>query len=236
MNSVGNFFVKIGLGIKKGFFGLINWIKNTAWIQPLLIVGVIFGVILSIKPVTEWVGGLLNPDETYAFYNEHNAKNLFTQDQIETFIKNNKGDTIIVYYSDANSTCADMEKELRRVSSNHSSFDWRCVNINITDTNSDEYKDKENFYVETYQDWYLETLSKNKYPSMVNESGLSSFDIDEKGIPTPMFVRLSGSEIVGVKVDFSEDDRVLGIERFLSSDIENDWTKSWEDYKNDKNN
>ena len=78
MNKVGNFFVKIGQGIKKGFLGLIDWVKNTAWIQPLLIVGLIFGVILSIKPVISWVDGLLNPDQTYAFYNEHETE--FSED------------------------------------------------------------------------------------------------------------------------------------------------------------
>lgn len=37
MKKIGNFFAKIGQGIKKGFLGLISWIKNTAWIQPLLL-------------------------------------------------------------------------------------------------------------------------------------------------------------------------------------------------------
>ena len=38
--AIGRFFKKIW-----------DWIKNTAWIQPLLIVGIIFGVITSIKPI-----------------------------------------------------------------------------------------------------------------------------------------------------------------------------------------
>ena len=74
MNTkVGNFFVSIGRGIKKGFFGLINWIKTTAWIQPLLIVAVILGIILCIKPVGSLIGNLFNPDTTYQFYRQHTA-------------------------------------------------------------------------------------------------------------------------------------------------------------------
>lgn len=38
--AIGNFFVKIW-----------RWIKNTAWIQPLLIVGLIFAIIFSITPI-----------------------------------------------------------------------------------------------------------------------------------------------------------------------------------------
>ena len=44
LRAIGNFFVRIG-----------RWIKNTAWIQPLLIVGGIFGLIFSIPYITKWV-------------------------------------------------------------------------------------------------------------------------------------------------------------------------------------
>lgn len=40
--AIGAFFKKIW-----------DWIKQTAWIQPLLIVGLIFGVIFSIKPIVD---------------------------------------------------------------------------------------------------------------------------------------------------------------------------------------
>lgn len=42
--AIGAFFKKIW-----------DWIKQTAWIQPLLIVGLIFGVIFSIKPIVDAV-------------------------------------------------------------------------------------------------------------------------------------------------------------------------------------
>lgn len=40
--AIGRFFKKIW-----------DWIKQTAWIQPLLIVGIIFGIIFSIRPIIE---------------------------------------------------------------------------------------------------------------------------------------------------------------------------------------
>lgn len=42
--AIGSFFKKIW-----------DWIRQTAWIQPLLIVGLIFGVIFSIKPIVDAV-------------------------------------------------------------------------------------------------------------------------------------------------------------------------------------
>lgn len=40
LRAIGAFFAKIW-----------HWIKQTAWVQPLLIVGLIFGVMFSIKPI-----------------------------------------------------------------------------------------------------------------------------------------------------------------------------------------
>lgn len=44
LRAIGSFFVKIG-----------RWIKETAWIQPLLIVGGIFAIIFSIPYISNWV-------------------------------------------------------------------------------------------------------------------------------------------------------------------------------------
>lgn len=61
MKPIGLFFGRI-------FGGLWNWIKETAWVQPLLIVGSIFSIIFSIPTITEWVNGIaesINSPETY---------------------------------------------------------------------------------------------------------------------------------------------------------------------------
>lgn len=44
LKAIGAFFAKVW-----------RWIKETAWIQPLLIVGAIFAIIFSIPYMTEWV-------------------------------------------------------------------------------------------------------------------------------------------------------------------------------------
>ena len=53
LGAIGGFFVKIG-----------RWIANTAWIQPLLIVGGIFAVIFSIPYIKQGIEGLQSQDTT----------------------------------------------------------------------------------------------------------------------------------------------------------------------------
>ena len=57
LTAIGRFFKKIW-----------DWIKQTAWIQPLLIVGIIFGVIFSIRPIVDAVKKSKTEKSTYAAY------------------------------------------------------------------------------------------------------------------------------------------------------------------------
>ena len=59
--AIGAFFKKIW-----------DWIKQTAWIQPLLIVGLIFGVIFSIKPIVDAVkAGSSSQKAASVFYHKY---------------------------------------------------------------------------------------------------------------------------------------------------------------------
>ena len=44
LRAIGRFFARIG-----------RWIRDTAWVQPLLIVGGIFAIIFSVPYITSWV-------------------------------------------------------------------------------------------------------------------------------------------------------------------------------------
>lgn len=60
LRAIGGFFAKIG-----------RWIANTAWIQPLLIVGGIFAVIFSIPYIKRGIEGLVaanNQTDELAYY------------------------------------------------------------------------------------------------------------------------------------------------------------------------
>ena len=58
--AIGAFFAKIW-----------RWIKETAWIQPLLIVGIIFGVIFSIPSIVKGVQGIVDKiSSTESYYHK----------------------------------------------------------------------------------------------------------------------------------------------------------------------
>lgn len=62
LRAIGGFFAKIG-----------RWVASTAWIQPLLIVGGIFGIIFSIPYIKKGIEGLQadNTDYKYQYYKDH---------------------------------------------------------------------------------------------------------------------------------------------------------------------
>ena len=138
---------KIFIAIGRFFKKIWEWIKSTAWIQPLLIVAVIFGIIFSINPIINGIKSLTEADDTGEFYEEHNVKYnaLFTglQNQSEQYKKDiKKGDKIIndnsgeilVIYIDSNSASADLEDEIARFYKNNA----EGCKFYIVDFNSDE--------------------------------------------------------------------------------------------------
>ena len=61
LSAIGRFFARIG-----------RWIKETAWIQPLLIVGAIFAVIFAIPHIIDGVKGWFNDsDASNTFYAQY---------------------------------------------------------------------------------------------------------------------------------------------------------------------
>ena len=66
LRAIGRFFAKIG-----------RWIRDTAWVQPLLIVGGIFAIIFSIPYIVDGVKAALdsgNASETF-YYNHRLSLN-----------------------------------------------------------------------------------------------------------------------------------------------------------------
>lgn len=234
MNKISNFFVKIGQGIKKGFFGLINWVKNTAWIQPLLIVGLIFGVILSIKPVTSWVSGLLNPDETYQFFDNHPAK-LGKDGKPEDM--STEGTSIIIYYS--KETVTDIAKDLDNLE--HLNVKYHCIDV----TGESYYDDADE--IENYkknlgdcfsqvEDEYNKIIAENNklYSNTFSETSDSdnyvTFD-DDTLSQLPLFVRYDNNKLMGVKYELTDPNGTEKntkniLTRFFTGTTE-DWGKKY---------
>ncbi len=81
-SAIGGFFVKIW-----------RWIKETAWIQPLLIVGLIFGLIFSIKPISEGISNLSESMANDEKYYKDNKVTLYSNKAYD-FIHGNDGENL----------------------------------------------------------------------------------------------------------------------------------------------
>ena len=80
LRAIGGFFVRIG-----------RWIKETAWIQPLLIVGAIFAVIFAIPHIIDGVKGWFNTSDDA---NKYFAKSQLSLKNAEKFDTNNTGSEV----------------------------------------------------------------------------------------------------------------------------------------------
>ncbi len=80
LRAIGGFFARIG-----------RWIKETAWIQPLLIVGAIFAVIFAIPHIIDGVKGWFNTSDDA---NKYFAKSQLSLKNAEKFDTNNTGSEV----------------------------------------------------------------------------------------------------------------------------------------------
>ena len=93
LSAIGRFFARIG-----------RWIKETAWIQPLLIVGAIFAVIFAIPHIINGVKGWFSDsDSTNTFYAQYRYS-LTGADKIKTgeTAGSSQVDKLFTYLADPN--------------------------------------------------------------------------------------------------------------------------------------
>lgn len=129
--AIGRFFKKIW-----------DWIKTTAWVQPLLIVGIIFGIIFSINPIVNAIKGAVNSDDTGKFFEKHsvNFVDLFgkgIEGQKPNYSSKNllgeeSGDVLVIYVTDFS-----LEED---VASFYNSTKGKDVKLYIVNFSTDENK------------------------------------------------------------------------------------------------
>ena len=91
LRAIGGFFAKIG-----------RWIKETAWIQPLLIVGAIFAIIFAIPHIIDGVKGLFNESDSANKYFKKHEISLVKADQIDDgkHVGNSKVDELFTWFEE----------------------------------------------------------------------------------------------------------------------------------------
>lgn len=124
MKAIGSFFGKI-------FGGLWNWIKETAWVQPLLIVGTIFAIIFSIPAITEWVNSVAesfnSPESYYRNFQKklEGEENSDAQKLIDAMMENSDeyGEKFMVAFVQVNCQfCKDVQPAFKELVENTSRY------------------------------------------------------------------------------------------------------------------
>ena len=130
LTAIGAFFARIW-----------RWIKETAWVQPLLIVGIIFGVIFSIPSIVRGIEALsnnINSSEAYYHKFEKSLVNgkdseadKLTQAINSAMEDNSKVESVrnelgqkffLAYVSDDCTSCAEAREGFETLENNFSNF------------------------------------------------------------------------------------------------------------------
>lgn len=108
-----------------GFFAKIwRWIVETAWIQPLLIVGLIFGVIFSIPSISSWINEQSENKDKYAYYNKHTIKatevlECYENNDFSPLLEKNGADRgLLVFIEKGCSACETYEDAFKSFTTN----------------------------------------------------------------------------------------------------------------------
>ena len=171
LRVIGGFFAKIG-----------RWIANTAWIQPLLIVGSIFGIIFSIPYIKKGIDGLVAASKTedkIAYYRNRAISLTNAEDHdsdfdklltaLETndnqYVTDKYGSKFFLSFATENcSYCKECIAGFESLDSNFSEWEmdqkFNLVSVMIDTTNEDTGKYLAKYVFEEHQDFFDEIVGE----------------------------------------------------------------------------
>ena len=202
LKAISNFFKKIW-----------EWVKNTAWVQPVLIVSLIFAVIFSINPIIKGVKSALNSgNKDGAFYRAHskdfNEKNFLA-------LNNEECIAIFVNLEDSGKeTAYSYEKFVKNF---YSQTDNAKIYVFNTGYKDNDKKEKERIETlidtrihDTYADLYNYNLPTDKFNYDIKYSGWDSNGENEylqgnfdKTLNNPTFVKYKDGKPIDIRFDLS---------------------------------
>ncbi|MCI6329311.1 MAG: hypothetical protein MR775_00585 [Erysipelotrichaceae bacterium] len=236
LRAIGAFFAKIW-----------NWIKDTAWVQPLLIVGLIFGVIFSIPSIVDGITNLVkqaNAAETYyhAYQQSLVGGNDSDADKLIDYIvdrsagkeaEGNYGDKFfLLFVSDTCSSCAEAKGGFKTLEDNFSDKlspkedgQFKMYTV-FTDEITSDTTTKETAFVQ-FMDRnsnFFEDAAANGYLTdyylngKISDTDLKSVEsCDPDNFLTPTIML----------VDFTDTTPIIGVSEIMFGVTgDNDWSKA----------
>ena len=149
LKAIGSFFAKIG-----------RWIKETAWVQPLLIVGAIFAVIFSIPHIVNWVSSWFASGNEYeTFYGRYQVslngavEHKSDADKLMQYLENRNNGTatsdeinkygdqfFLTFYQSGCSGCEDTFPGFETLQANFNSGEFTVKEMSTGYKSSTEFK------------------------------------------------------------------------------------------------
>jgi hypothetical protein len=213
LKAIGAFFVRIG-----------RWIKDTAWVQPLLIVGAIFAVIFSIPAITQWIEGLAEDAASSEKYYQKYQRSLeggetseadkLIADIQDGDAKNSIGQKFFVVFVDQEcSACAEAKKGFEALEKkwtgslapNSDDLPYKLVSI-FKDEETEQTTSRESAFsqfLDRNGDFFTEAalIGKNSYYHLNGNSSESDLEVlesvDAETFLTPTILLIDFSEDYG---------------------------------------
>ena len=163
--------------MKKFFSKIFNYIKNTAWIQPLLIIVVIFLVLFSLGPIARgissaWASITSTNKMTKISYDEYLE---LVYDSKENGTDDNKDQFIVVFTRDGCTACEAIRPHLNKYISANKSV--KIYNVDLTlKSDGETFKDNTIGKIEDLYD--LDDRIK-EYAESGNDVGIEPYTPDQ---------------------------------------------------------
>ncbi len=153
--AIGRFFKKIW-----------EWIISTYWVAPILLVGIVFGLVFSINPIVNAIQKAVNADDTGKFYEAHEVcyRDLFKAGTLEGqkanysskyLLNEDSGDVLVIYVSDT-SIEADVATFMK--SDDGKNCKLYIVNFAEDDNKKSEYSTSNKEYVDNAGAYFYDHL------------------------------------------------------------------------------
>ena len=213
------------------FFGKIfNWVKETAWIQPLLVVGLIFGIIFSIPSISSGIKDLSDNSGKYAFINKNDiTAEDFLKYEEEGKLEEEYGQKfLLILVEEDCSACTKAENGIKyfvnTYYANKAEHEKPVVKFMYAYTPDFEYNEDDKDYkdVPHYYKWLEENVTNldliNKLTTGESDDVTDqdySDDLTNGDVPTPTMILYENGNIIDVYFGINGTEKVV-IAEFVS--------------------
>lgn len=182
MKKIGNFFSRIW-----------QWLKDTAWIQVILIVGGLITIILCIPPVVSAISNAIENSKQTNFYTKHRITYTEYLDLQKDQEPGDENQYIVLFYDETCSHCSAIEKYVEAFYKTYKDEVIYTIDVSDDDYITEANKDT---LIDVYAPVYDNMASTDKNPNYET--------FPTEGISTPTFVLIRNNSPLKISLGLGE--------------------------------